>query len=242
MNPDDCSNCEFGGDHICCGKLDRPDSEADPTAAPPAPAPVEGLVKRTASGETFMGFPVAAYRETHPEHGDTYGHRYSEHWSTPSKDPRVKVERLFTEDLITALAARLAECERSHADRLAQIRREHAQEIGALRARLAECEARAQQLWTERSQILQDAGSDQFDALKRAEAAEVRLAEVERERDEAREAVATQNGVVVSACKRAATLMTEMERIADLTERWTDSLVSQVNEIARAVLSPEGEG
>jgi len=31
-------------------------------------------------------------------------------------------------------------------------------------------------------------------------------------------------------------LKLEMRRIADLTEKWTDSLVSQVNEIARAAL------
>ncbi len=31
-------------------------------------------------------------------------------------------------------------------------------------------------------------------------------------------------------------LREEMERIADLTERWPDSLISQVNEIARAAL------
>jgi phage host-nuclease inhibitor protein Gam len=32
----------------------------------------------------------------------------------------------------------------------------------------------------------------------------------------------------------------EMERIADVSERWPDSLVSQINEIARAALK-EGE-
>lgn len=31
-------------------------------------------------------------------------------------------------------------------------------------------------------------------------------------------------------------LRKEMERIADLTEKWTDSLISQVNEIARTAL------
>lgn len=31
-------------------------------------------------------------------------------------------------------------------------------------------------------------------------------------------------------------LRSEMERIADLSERWADSLVSQINEIARAAL------
>lgn len=54
--------------------------------------------ERHLSGETVCGFEVAAYRETHPEHGAQYGHTYSEHWSTPNRrDPRVKVERLFTE-------------------------------------------------------------------------------------------------------------------------------------------------
>ncbi len=71
------------------------------------PTAVSGDVQRDISGETVCGFRVAAWRETHPEHGDTYGHRYSEHWSTPStRDPRVKVERLFTE---TQLRAALTE-------------------------------------------------------------------------------------------------------------------------------------
>jgi hypothetical protein len=61
------------------------------------------LVERDISGETVCGFRVAAWRETHPEHGDKYGHAYSEHWSTPNtRDPRVKVERLFTEDQLRA--------------------------------------------------------------------------------------------------------------------------------------------
>lgn len=55
-------------------------------------------IVRSMAGETVWGFRVAAYRETHPEHGDKFGHRYSEHWSTPSQNPAVKVERLFTED------------------------------------------------------------------------------------------------------------------------------------------------
>jgi hypothetical protein len=67
-------------------------------------------VERDISGETVCGFRVAAWRETHPEHGDKYGHSYSEHWSTPnSRDPRVKVERLFTEDqLRTLISERVA--------------------------------------------------------------------------------------------------------------------------------------
>lgn len=65
-------------------------------AAPGATA--QDGAERHLSGETVCGFEVAAYRETHPEHGDQYGHTYSEHWSTPNtRDPRVKVERLFTE-------------------------------------------------------------------------------------------------------------------------------------------------
>ena len=64
-------------------------------------------VVRDMAGETVCGFRVAAYRETHPEHGDKYGHRYSEHWSTPSsRDPRVKVERLFTEAQLREALAR----------------------------------------------------------------------------------------------------------------------------------------
>jgi hypothetical protein len=62
----------------------------------------ESDVTRDISGETVCGFRVAAYRETHPEHGDKYGHRYSEHWSTPSRNPAVKVERLFTEEQLRA--------------------------------------------------------------------------------------------------------------------------------------------
>lgn len=64
-------------------------------------------VTRELSGESVCGFRVAAYRETHPEHGAKFGHHYSEHWSTPnSRDPRVTVERLFTEDqLRQALSA-----------------------------------------------------------------------------------------------------------------------------------------
>jgi hypothetical protein len=63
----------------------------------------EELVEKDISGESVCGFRVAAYRETHPEHGDKYGHIYSKHWSTPSyRDPRVKVERLFTEDQLRA--------------------------------------------------------------------------------------------------------------------------------------------
>jgi hypothetical protein len=64
---------------------------------------------RDISGETVMGMRVAAYRETHPEHGDKYGHSYSEHWSTPTKSPAVKVERLFTEEQVRARIARTDE-------------------------------------------------------------------------------------------------------------------------------------
>lgn len=42
-------------------------------------------------------------------------------------------------------------------------------------------------------------------------------------------------------CARIEVLTEAMNRIADVTERWTDSLVSQVNEIARAALNPEGK-
>lgn len=76
----------------------------------PLPAPAEAresseqpAALRDIAGETVCGFRVAAYRETHPEHGDKYGHRYSEHWSTPSQNPAVKVERLFTEADVRAL-------------------------------------------------------------------------------------------------------------------------------------------
>lgn len=61
--------------------------------------------QRDMAGETVCGFRVAAWRETHPEHGDRFGHRYSEHWSTPSSHPSVKVERLFTEEQLRAALA-----------------------------------------------------------------------------------------------------------------------------------------
>jgi hypothetical protein len=62
-------------------------------------------VTRDIAGETVHGFRVAAYRETDPEHGDKYGHTYSEHWSTPNtRNPAVRVERMFTEtQLLKAL-------------------------------------------------------------------------------------------------------------------------------------------
>ena len=63
-------------------------------------------IVREMAGETVCGFRVAAYRETHPEHGDKFGHRYSEHWSTPSQHPAVKVERLFTEAQLREALAR----------------------------------------------------------------------------------------------------------------------------------------
>jgi len=79
------------------------------SAAPASPIPIsvngagERDVERHLSHETVCGFRVAAYRETHPEHGAKYGHSYSEHWSTPNtRHPDVKVERLFTEDQLRA--------------------------------------------------------------------------------------------------------------------------------------------
>jgi hypothetical protein len=64
-------------------------------------------VVRDMSGETVQGFRVAAWRETHPEHGDKYGHIYSEHWSTPNtRHPAVTVERLFTEGQLRASFSR----------------------------------------------------------------------------------------------------------------------------------------
>jgi hypothetical protein len=66
-------------------------------------------VERDLAGETVLGFRVAAYRETHPEHGSKYGHHYSEHWSTPNtRNPAVKVERLFTEDQLREALSRPA--------------------------------------------------------------------------------------------------------------------------------------
>jgi hypothetical protein len=67
------------------------------------PTPDE-ICERDASGETVLGMRVAAYRETHPEHGSKFGHIYSEHWSTPNYlHPNVKVERLFTEKQVRDL-------------------------------------------------------------------------------------------------------------------------------------------
>lgn len=37
--------------------------------------------------------------------------------------------------------------------------------------------------------------------------------------------------------QQVAYLLTEMERVADVSERWEDSLVSQINEIARAAIA-----
>jgi hypothetical protein len=79
----------------------------DPIDTPKVGGQTEGLVERTMCGETVNGFAVAAYRETHPEHGSAHGHIYSEHWSTPNtRDPRVTVDRLFTEaQLLEALSS-----------------------------------------------------------------------------------------------------------------------------------------
>ena len=85
--------------------------------------------ERDISGETRFGLRVAAYRETHPEHGDKFGHSYSEHWSTPNwSHPQVKVERLYTEDQL--IAALLSERTASEAalkearDRIAELENE----------------------------------------------------------------------------------------------------------------------
>lgn len=60
---------------------------------------------------------------------------------------------------------------------------EQAAENGAIAVReghrAESADARAQELWTERRQILQDAGGDQWDLLKRAESAEARVAALE---------------------------------------------------------------
>lgn len=79
------------------------------TPTPPTEPALDLDIQRDLSGETVCGFRVAAYRETHPEHGAKYGHRYSEHWSTPSANPAVTVERLFTEAQLRAALSRLPE-------------------------------------------------------------------------------------------------------------------------------------
>lgn len=63
----------------------------------------EAGIERTPESETVLGFKVTAYREPHPEHGTKYGHRYSEHWSTPNYN--LPVERLFTEAQLRSLIA-----------------------------------------------------------------------------------------------------------------------------------------
>lgn len=113
------------------------------------------LIERDLKGETVCGFRVAAYRETHPEHGDKYGHSYSEHWSTPNtRDPRVKVERLFTEDQLRAAL-------RSAAAREAE-----------LEAKLAH----AEKWWTIEAKNATAYAEDCADENKRAKAAEAREA------------------------------------------------------------------
>ena len=203
------------------------------------------------------------------------------------REPVTYLEQAARDSIAAYLAALLPPAgDQQICDRLAQIRREHAE------AERERDEAR------ERADILSDLlNTTQLCAEKitaRAERAEARLAEAERYAEglavalaarhypevnvwrplsgdliglltqidnmttglsrtaraerleaalrEAQEAAATQNGGVLSACKKTAALRAEMERIADLTERWTDSLVSQVNEIARAALSPAPAG
>ena len=99
-----CMTCggEFTGDKraMTClpcvaDRIDAARSEAQPSGS--------SEVERDMTGETVCGFRVAAWRETHPEHGDKYGWKYSEHWSTPSsRNPAVRVERLFTEAQLRA--------------------------------------------------------------------------------------------------------------------------------------------
>jgi hypothetical protein len=45
--------------------------------------------------------------------------------------------------------------------------------------------------------------------------------------------------LMIEAADEIERLRHEMERIADVSERWPDSLVSQINEIARAALKDE---
>jgi len=49
--------------------------------------------------------------------------------------------------------------------------------------------------------------------------------------------LAEQNVVIERLSQQYADLLTEMERIADVSERWEDCLVSQINEIARAAIA-----
>ena len=49
----------------------------------------------------------------------------------------------------------------------------------------------------------------------------------------------TQAAQIAALTERCERQRVALERIADVTERWTDSLVSQVNEIARAALETE---
>jgi len=89
----------YQGDKLVRKGTDTTDQQAVTVAQ-------EGDVVRDIASETVCGLRVAAYRETHPEHGDKYGHTYSEHWSTPNtRNPAVRVERLFTETQLRAAIA-----------------------------------------------------------------------------------------------------------------------------------------
>lgn len=60
---------------------------------------------RDLSGETYLGFRVAAWRYRGHADEDFWPHRYAEHWSTPGAGAR-EVERLFTEDQLRAAITR----------------------------------------------------------------------------------------------------------------------------------------
>jgi hypothetical protein len=108
---------------------------------------IDGPYERTISGETWNGIPVAAYRETHPEHGDKFGYSYSGHWSTPNwKHPNVKVERLFTEEALTQADARIARLEdllAEYGDRVRMARAEPASKQHAIDEAIGNATARA---------------------------------------------------------------------------------------------------
>ena len=66
-------------------------------------------------------------------------------------------------------------------------------------------------------------------------------AELERMRDQENAEWVKANDRAVAAEAEVVRLREEIERIADLTERWSDSLVSQANHIARAALAQRSE-
>jgi hypothetical protein len=194
----DCRICRAPGICIC---------EPAPPSAPPA--------ARDMAGETVLGFRVAAYRETHPEHGDKFGHSYSEHWSTPNtRDPRVKVERLFTEDQLRE-ALRLS-APPAPADVAALLEDLHELDWGALpavgraAAAIEALMARVATIEQQFAETVERIGDDMRHHIehrdanrRRAEAAEAPIAEAEQTAKDAKEMWGVQHDDLKRAIARA---------------------------------------